>query len=291
MEIKYKMLNRSQLNESPSSRVFVFKCLIGSSNYNLSTESSDKDYKVFVLPNMEDLYYCHELSTSTVKENGNDYDYKDIRILYSLLAKGSPQYIEILFSKEVIINQDLQQNNIYHQLKDIAEDLVKVCNMELLTATFGHIVKKLNGVKIKDEDKLPNGKIFNIESQLFDLKQLHHAYRLMLSLKRYYKNNFYCYLDAICFHDKDPDRELLIKIKTGNVTLKQINEYIDTINKFVNDKQRFINDWKNKFSEKYGDIKEKYIVENKVHKQFSYNKPLFDIIKNGFNNMLAQGVD
>lgn len=37
-------------------RIVVLKALVGSHNYNLNTESSDKDYKYFVLPTLDDLY-------------------------------------------------------------------------------------------------------------------------------------------------------------------------------------------------------------------------------------------
>ena len=37
-------------------RIAVLKALVGSHNYNLNTESSDKDYKYFVLPTLDDLY-------------------------------------------------------------------------------------------------------------------------------------------------------------------------------------------------------------------------------------------
>ena len=37
-------------------RKVVFKALVGSHNYNLNDETSDKDYKYFVLPTFDDLY-------------------------------------------------------------------------------------------------------------------------------------------------------------------------------------------------------------------------------------------
>ena len=37
-------------------RQWLIKALVGSHNYNLNTETSDKDYKVFVLPTFNELY-------------------------------------------------------------------------------------------------------------------------------------------------------------------------------------------------------------------------------------------
>ena len=37
-------------------RHIAVRALVGSHNYNLNDESSDRDYKVFVFPNFGDLY-------------------------------------------------------------------------------------------------------------------------------------------------------------------------------------------------------------------------------------------
>jgi len=40
----------------------MLQILVGSHNYNLNNENSDKDYKIFVCPTFEDLYYNKKLS-------------------------------------------------------------------------------------------------------------------------------------------------------------------------------------------------------------------------------------
>ena len=59
-------------------RIVVMKALVGSRNYNLNTESSDRDYKYFVLPSFDDLY--NGVLFSTGRETPLvDYTIHDVR--------------------------------------------------------------------------------------------------------------------------------------------------------------------------------------------------------------------
>ena len=58
--------------------------IVGSHNYNLTTENSDKDYKLFILPEFEDLYSGNLFSTPNVVSSTMDYDIHDIRQLPKL---------------------------------------------------------------------------------------------------------------------------------------------------------------------------------------------------------------
>ncbi len=40
----------------------AFRALIGSQNYNLDDQHSDFDYKCFVVPTYEDIYYSNKLN-------------------------------------------------------------------------------------------------------------------------------------------------------------------------------------------------------------------------------------
>ncbi len=285
------MLNTTQLKENPTSRVIVFNALVGSPNYNLSTPSSDKDYKVFVLPSLDDLYYKHELSTTTIKDNFCDYDYKDIRLLYSLLTKGSPQYLEILFSREVLINDSLLNNDIYQQLRVISEDIVKVHIDTVFNSTIGHITKKISNTELKAaENNRANGKVFNIESRHFDLKQLHHAYRLKLLLERYFTGDFNSYQHALYFDDNEPIRQQLIDIKLGQINLEQVELYTSEVRDFLSNNSKFGKQWIEKANDLFGDLAAKYMVKNLEYTQFEYNKPVFDILKNGFDRLIRYSI-
>ena len=47
-------------------RNVAFKALVGSHNYNLNTSDSDKDYKLFVIPTLDDLYFNKSFLTLIV---------------------------------------------------------------------------------------------------------------------------------------------------------------------------------------------------------------------------------
>ena len=61
-------------------RKFAFKSLVGSHNYNLNIETSDKDYKVFVFPTFDDLYFNKSYSKSCIGET-EDYDKLEKQLL------------------------------------------------------------------------------------------------------------------------------------------------------------------------------------------------------------------
>lgn len=87
-------------------RLWVFKSLVGSVNYNLHTETSDMDYKVFVIPSFDDLYFSRVYSESISTEE-EDLEIHDIRKLDKMLYKSNVNFLEILFSEEIIINEEL----------------------------------------------------------------------------------------------------------------------------------------------------------------------------------------
>lgn len=82
-------------------RKVSFKALVGSYNYNLQTESSDKDYKVFFLPSFEGLYSGEKYSKSITSDT-EDIEYHGIRKLPDMLWKSNVNFLEVLFSVEEV---------------------------------------------------------------------------------------------------------------------------------------------------------------------------------------------
>lgn len=74
--------------------------LYGSQNYGLSGPSSDKDYKLIMLPSFEDLYYgcTPSLPQGYTKDH---YSAMDIRCWVKLLHKGNVNAIEYLYSTDI----------------------------------------------------------------------------------------------------------------------------------------------------------------------------------------------
>lgn len=93
--------------EKESGRKVALASLVGSHNYNLNTETSDKDYKFFVFPTFEDLYKNTKYVKSIVSDSV-DYTVHDIRELPKLLWKGNINFLEVLVSQEMYVDESLQ---------------------------------------------------------------------------------------------------------------------------------------------------------------------------------------
>lgn len=107
-------------------RKVVFKALVGSHNYNLNTLESDKDYKVFVLPTFDDLYFNNSFSKSCIGET-EDFDVHDIRKCSSLWYKANVNFLEVLFSEKFKVKSDLDDKSklLIYQLYDMRNDIAK----------------------------------------------------------------------------------------------------------------------------------------------------------------------
>ena len=78
--------------------------LYGSQNYLLSTPESDRDYKIIVTPNFDELYLKRDLNGAALPFSHLDpehYSCMDVRTFANNLAKGNPNAIEMLFSTEI----------------------------------------------------------------------------------------------------------------------------------------------------------------------------------------------
>lgn len=84
---------------------FVFTALYGSQNYNLNTNISDKDYKMSVVPPLNNLILNKKPYIKIEKTEEGLIEVKDIRNTFLAFKKMSIVDLEILFSKEIITNK------------------------------------------------------------------------------------------------------------------------------------------------------------------------------------------
>ena len=79
--------------------------LQGSQNYELDYEGSDIDTKAIVLPSCEDIILNRKpVSFTHVLENNEHVDVKDIRLMFDCFKKQNINFVEILFTKYMILN-------------------------------------------------------------------------------------------------------------------------------------------------------------------------------------------
>lgn len=189
------------------SRQVVFKALVGSHNYNLSTPESDKDYKVFVLPTFDDLYHNKQYSKSTIGDVA-DYDYHDVRKLANLFWKSNVNFIEVLYSTDIVMSGIEYIDNYINQIYKIKHELV--------TMNLPYLYKACKGMylnKIKYLDKGTEGTKHLVEKYNYDSKQALHAYRILDFIIRFAETDFNDFGNAMTYDNTG--REFMLSIKDG----------------------------------------------------------------------------
>lgn len=172
-------------------RKVVFKALVGSHNYNLNDETSDKDWKYFVLPTFDDLYEGKMFSTSKVGTE-EDYDVHDIRKLGDLFWKANVNFLEVLYSKEFefgkIIDerQSLKLGDIWliQEIFELRESIVTMNLPYLYSACKGMYHEKM-----KRLTKGTEGTQHLVDKYGYDTKQALHAYRILDFIVRFHEFN------------------------------------------------------------------------------------------------------
>lgn len=189
----------------------LFRALVGSHNYNLNTETSDKDYKLFLAPTFDDLYFNKQFNKSYVSEI-EDLDCPDIRKISNLFWKANVNFLEVLFSNELCLNPCLssETKGLIHTIYRHKEEIVTMNLPYLYNACIGmHITKK------KQIGRGTEGTKYLIERYGYDTKQAMHSIRILDFLRRFADCDFNDFEFAIKYEDNDDFRELLLDIKSG----------------------------------------------------------------------------
>lgn len=147
----------------------VYLAIQGSTNYELDVYSdsykSDFDMKAFVMPTFEDLYY-NRFTSKTYEQPYGQVTVHDIRMLPELMKKANPSYLEILFTPYYMVNKDYE--DLIHAIRTRAVYMEK--------ERFALLIKSMHRMILEKQKALCKG--FE-DSDKYDFKQLHHAYRLL----------------------------------------------------------------------------------------------------------------
>lgn len=202
----------------------VFKALVGSHNYNLNTTDSDKDYKIFVFPNFDDLYNKREYNLSQTSPE-QDFTAHDIRKLPNLLWKANLNFIEILYSTKYELPRHTEAYwaaiRILDFLKENRDDIATMNLPELFERTYYGALNKQK-MMMKDSP----GKHNSFEKFGYDTKNACHAIRMLDFLVKLSQDTS-SIQEAFYYRNNDKSRELLIDIKQGKYNLEEINKIIE----------------------------------------------------------------
>lgn len=195
----------------------LFRALVGSHNYNLNRPESDKDYKVFIAPTFDDLYFGKRFKTMEVGLEA-DFDVHDVRQISNLLWKANVNFVEILFSKEIVINPmvHIEIQRLIRELFFMKDKLATMNLPYLYDACVGMHHEKMNKL-----EKGTEGTKHLVEQFGYDTKQALHALRILDFLRRLANNGFKNFEQAIWYPNDDEFRQLLFSVKDGVWSLEQ----------------------------------------------------------------------
>lgn len=189
--------------------------LQGSQNYGLDYEDSDIDTKLIVCPSFRDVAMNRQpVSTTHFRADEAHTDFKDIRLYMQTFRKQNLNFLEILFTKYCLINDDY-----YDEWKRLVDAREEIAHMNPVRA-----VKSMQGVAKEKYHamchKYPK-RMHMIEKFGYDPKQLHHLLRVQEYLKRYVVG--YSYEECL----KPYDSGYLIDVKRGLHSLEDAKELAD----------------------------------------------------------------
>ena len=184
----------------------IFRTVVGSRLYNLHSETSDTDIKGFALPSAEDLLGMSDTARQHW-EQPNDTVIYSVTKFFSLLAKGNPTVIELLFvPDEAVLVSTVEA-------LDILEFARKTfVTKAILPAYFGYVSDQFKRVESR---KAQNNRTTMIEEHGYDLKCSSHVYRLAVQAVELMTT-------GVC-HPRmsGTDRQVALDMKRGKYTYEQ----------------------------------------------------------------------
>lgn len=200
-------------------REVAVKALVGSHNYNLNTPASDKDYKFFVLPTFNDLYFNKMFSNGSQSET-LDYSAHDVRKLPELLFKANLNFVEVLFSKELTLVSELEP---FAEFNEVFSTMNLVAFYHACVGT--HWNKRSNLFK-GTATTTPMVEMFG-----YDCKEACHALRLLYALVKFAETK--SMQETLWFNENDTFRKNLLSLKKGEWTLPKFYAECDLQFEFV----------------------------------------------------------
>ena len=189
-----------------NNQMFVL-ALQGSQNYELDTEDSDIDTKLLLIPSFRSLAMnLKPISTTHVLENNEHTDWKDIRLYFQTFRKQNLNFLEILFTKYYLVNENYEKE--WEDLRSAGEEIARMNPHRGVMSMYGLGETKFKNLKHSSPAADPF-----IEKYGYVPKELHHLLRIEDFIERYIDGEKF----AECLRPRDP--ETLISIKKGALDL------------------------------------------------------------------------
>lgn len=184
-------------------RRLAFKSLVGSHNYNLNDELSDKDYKLFVYPHFEDLYNNTYFSLPSQVTPELDFDVHDVRKITRMWWKSNINFLEVLFSIDI---EYAYGDALIADLISMRDRIARMNVPYLFHACKGMYHTKMAYLNKGTKGTMPLVKKFG-----YDTKQALHSYRTLDFVERFMYTDFNDFEKAIKYVGKERDEMLAFK--------------------------------------------------------------------------------
>ena len=189
---------------------YFFVALQGSWNYGLGYEKSDVDTKALVLPTFREITLNKKpISTTHIMENNEHLDLKDIRVMFENFWKQNINFLEILFTKYVVINPAYLEQ--YFALVGMREDIAHYDVTRAVNCMCGMAMEKYHALK-----KPYPATMADIEKYGYSPKEFHHIIRMYNFLRNYIEGM--SFEECLTTHNPYP-YEMLMKAKRGELSL------------------------------------------------------------------------
>lgn len=193
----------------------------GSGNYGLDYEDSDVDTKLIVAPTFKEIAMNQQpVSTTHIRENNEHIDFKDIRLYMQTFRKQNLNFLEILFTPYLIVNEKYQAQ--WNKLVEEREAIAHYSPIRSIKSMQGIAKEKYFAM----EHHYPS-RMDWIDKFGYDPKQLHHLLRVKEYLIRYIGGETY----ANCLISNDAEH--LIEVKRGAYNLADARQLADEAIKTV----------------------------------------------------------
>ena len=196
----------------------VYASLYGSQNYGLALDEdgyhSDYDFKCIVLPSLRDLVEEKKPASLTIDTADGQIDIKDIRVFADVVIKMNPAYLECLAADHSLILPG-------------GKDMERMCALlpELMTqrmAVFARVCCGLFEEKAKKMRHPYPTVAEKIERFGYDGKQVHHMYRLLVTLRAFEESGRFQLIVP------EGEKPLLTALKLNRIALDEAERMIET---------------------------------------------------------------
>jgi len=242
MPKRFNCKNEEEMRTDINNRLAILCALTGSHNYNLNTKNSDRDSKIFIMPNIDDIYN-HKIFTKSynIEFNNNDFSVYDIRRLPDLLCKSNCNFMEMLFTVDLSIHEMFTKEieEIYNMKDEIAR-----FNLSFLYTSL------YNNARLFQDEYIKKG----------NMKSASHCLRLLRTLQKYALNDFTDFKKALWFENNPKD--LIMYIKTGEYDENRYSFSSINIPKLLSDEFRKAEKFESKYKQ-YDYVQE---TEDKLNK-------------------------